>query len=333
MTAVTQRTAAMMGVAALLTAGIAACTTRYGATLVRPSDPVVLAGSALPKLVNQVPSSVVAFAWDGSKWSQVPVQVDERDLVNPGQIYNRPAAKWAKVPDGSPYEILAYTPPAVRPGYRSYSTFTPPDRNPKLDANDEVSFLAADLGQQAPAGANPSGVTTSTRQVVKATDPIAPEANGYLYLYSSPILTGGAKTSGVSYTFSLNSGDYKTTYRMGVASNAPNNLAGPNPERSTIATPAYRQTYADRWLNDSLAVTGSGSSGADLLDRAIYPVVNAGCARNEDTYDNTVSASPYEGAFITNVSGPVRAIRSHIGANSFLYTVQTEFFYPGRRTR
>jgi hypothetical protein len=324
-----RRLVGMVGAVALM-AGLSACMTRFGATLARPEDPVVLAGSALPKLLGQDPVHLVAFAWDGSTWTQVPVQVDQRDLVNPGQIYNRPAASWAKLPNGSPYEILAYTPPPASPGYRSYATYTPPDRDPKLDANDEVTFLASDLGQQAPAGSAPSGVTASTRQVVQATDPITPDTNGYVYLYASPSLTGGTTTSGVSYTFSLDSGDYKTTYRMGTISNPPNNQVGPNPEHSVITTQTYKQTYADRWLNDSLAVTGSGGSGADLLDRAIYPVVNAGCSRNEDTYDNKVSSSPYEGAFITNVSGPVRAIRSHIGANSFTYTVQTELFYPFR---
>lgn len=327
----TRRLAGTIAVLAALSAGLSACNTRFGATLVRPGDPVVLTGNALPKLVGQDPVHVVAFAWDGSKWTQVPVQVDQRDLVNPGQIYNRPAASWAKLPDGSAYKILVYTPPPASPGYKTDATFTPPDSDPKVDANDEISFLAGDLGQQAPAGSNPAGVTTSTRQVASATDPLNPGSQGYVYLYASPTLNGGAKTSGVNYTFSLDSGAYKTTYRMGTASNPPNNQIGPNPEQSTITTPTYRQTYADRWLNDGLTVSASGSSGADLLDRAIYPVVNAGCARNENTYDDDhVMASPYEGAFITNVSGPVRAIRSHIGANSFMYTVQTEVFYPRR---
>ena len=40
--------------------------------------------------------------------------------------------------------------------------------------------------------------------------------------------------------------------------------------------------------------------------------------------------NPGEGAFIVNISGPVRAIRSYLGANSYLYTVNTHFFYPGR---
>ena len=308
---------------------LSGCVTRFGASLLRPQDPVVMQGASLPKLLGADPTHVVGFAWDGTAWNQVPVQVDQRDLVNPGQIYNRPTSAWAKLPGGAAFEILVYTPPPASPGYTSFATYTPADRDPLVDANDEISFLGSDLGQVAPANANPAGVTTSTRQVVHATDPLAAGTDGYLYLYSSPALHGGAKTSGVTYTFSLDSGDYKTTYRMGTASNAPNNAIGPNPEHSTIVTPSYRQTYADRWLNDGLTVVGQGANGADMLDRAIYPVPGS-CGRNEDTYDNVVNSSPYEGAFVANISGPVRAIRSHIGANSFTYTVQTEYFYPGR---
>src|SRR4029453_7636834 len=105
-------------------------------------------------------------------WNQVPVQVDQRDLVNPGQIYNRPTSAWAKLPGGAAFEILVYTPPPASPGYTSFATYTPPDRDPLVDANDEVSFLGSDLGQSAPAYANPAGVTASTRQVVHATDPL-----------------------------------------------------------------------------------------------------------------------------------------------------------------
>ncbi len=43
-----------------------------------------------------------------------------------------------------------------------------------------------------------------------------------------------------------------------------------------------------------------------------------------------MSSSPYEGAFIVNISGPVRAIRSYIGANSGTYTASTDVFYPSR---
>jgi len=312
--------------------GLVACENRFGATLTRPEDPVVLTGSQLPKLIGQAPTRVVAFAWDGEAWHQVPVQVDQRDLVNPGRIYNRPESRWATRPDGSSYEMLVYTPPAAATGYRSYGTFTPADRDPNLDANDEVSLLAADVGQLAPGAAgNPQGVTVATRERVTVHDPRDPQAVGYAYLYASPSLSGGAVTSGVDYRFRLDSGAYKTTYRMGTASNPPNNQLGPNPEHSEVTTSRYRISYADRWLNDGLVIREGGGSGADLLDRAQWPVPNAGCARNEDTYDLRSPTSPYEAAFIVNVSGPVRAIRSHIGANSFTYTVQTDLFYPRRQ--
>src|SRR5262249_6319670 len=87
--------------------------TRLGASLSRNEEPVVMAGSSLPKLLGAAPSHVVAFAWDGDSWHQVPVQVDERDLVNPGQILHRSTSNWAKLPDGSPFTILAYTPPTT----------------------------------------------------------------------------------------------------------------------------------------------------------------------------------------------------------------------------
>ena len=70
---------AALGVAVVALA-LSGCT-RFGATLSRPSDPVVLDGSALPKLLGTSPMHVVGFAWDGSSWHQVAVQVDERDLV------------------------------------------------------------------------------------------------------------------------------------------------------------------------------------------------------------------------------------------------------------
>ena len=96
--------------------GLAACT-RFGATLTRPSDPVVLAGSRLPKLLGGDPMHVVGFAWDGSAWHQIPVQVDERDLVNPGLIYHRPTNLWPTLAGTTtPYTMLVYTPPAAPDG-------------------------------------------------------------------------------------------------------------------------------------------------------------------------------------------------------------------------
>ena len=311
--------------------GLAGCT-RFGASLSRPSDPVVLDGSALPKLLGTDPMHVVGFSWDGSAWHQVPVQVDKRDYVSPGVIYHLPTSSYPNLyGTTTPYKILVYTPPAsLSPSYTSGDTYTPPDSNPMFDANDELSFLAADTGQQAnSSAANPAGVDVTTREEVKATDPLAPSQLGYVYLFHSATLTGGgAGTDGVNYSFSLDSGSYTATYKMGTNSLAPNNTWGFNPEHSTVVTPSYSLKLSDRWLNNGMTISQGGASDANILDRTHY-YVPAGCGRSEDTFDGGAS-NPGEGAFIVNISGPVRAIRSYIGANSYKYTVNTDIYYPDR---
>jgi hypothetical protein len=316
----------------LVLVGLAGCT-RFGASLSRPSDPVVLDGSAVPKLLGANPMHVVGFSWDGSAWHQVPVQIDKRDYVSPGVIYHLPTSSYPNLyGTATPYKILVYTPPAsLSPGYASDGTYTPPDSNPMFDANDEISFLAADTGEQAGSSvANPAGVDASTREEVKATDPLVPSQFGYVYLFHSTSLTGGgAGTDGVNYTFHLDSGAYAATYKMGTSSLAPNNTWGFNPEHSTVVTPSYSLTLGDRWLNNGLAITQGGATGADMLERTHYYVTST-CSRSEDTFDGGAN-NPGEGAFVVNISGPVRAIRSYIGANSYKYTVNTDIFYPDRQ--
>ena len=164
------------------------------------------------------------------------------------------------------------------------------------------------------------------------TDPLDSKGVGYVYLFksSSSALTGGsAGTTGVHYTFSLDRGDYLTTYKMGVGALAPNNAEGFNPEHSTITTGSYTLNYSDRWLNDGLKITTGGASGADVLERGRVQFAPGVCGRTEDTFDGGAT-NPYEGAFVANLSGPVRAVRSYIGANSGQYTVSTDLFYPQR---
>jgi len=152
--------------AGLAAFGLAGCTL-FGATLSRSSDPVVLDGSALPKLLGTDPMHIVGFAWNGSSWHQIPVQVDQRDFASPGQIYNLPTSSYPDVfGTTTPYKILVYTPPAsLSPGYTSSGTYTPPDSNPTFDPNDQLSFLAVDTGQQVGSSVpNPGGVDVTTRE-------------------------------------------------------------------------------------------------------------------------------------------------------------------------
>lgn len=324
----------MVAVAAAgsLMAGLAGCDTRYGASLQRPEDPVVLTGADLPKLVGTSPRNVVGYSWDGSAWHQIPTQVDERDLVSPGVIYHLPTTAYPVLYGTSTLlKILVYTPPAASTAeYRSDPTYTPTDSDPTFDANDEVSFLADYTGVKADRSAGfPPGVVGSTGELVTATNPLDPSQVGYVYLFKSNTLTGGsAGSTGVDYTFSLNDGTYLADYKISNGSLAPNDSWGYNPESSTVTTPSYSLHYGDRWLNDGVSITRGGASGAQLLDRSKYFATSAGCPRTEDTFDGGDSG---EGAFIVNISGPVRAIRSYMGANSFKWTSVVETYYPSRQ--
>jgi hypothetical protein len=119
----------------------------------------------------------------------------------------------------------------------------------------------------------------------------------------------------VHYAFNLLSGNYKTTYKL---------QDGPNPENSTVTTPYYTGHFSDRWLHDQLRITTKGSVGVDILDRAKPQFGPGVCGRTEDTFDDA------EGAFIANKSGPVRAIRSYIGANSGPLSQREHIFYERR---
>ena len=133
-------------------------------------------------------------------------------------------------------------------------------------------------------------------------DPVGDPTDAYLYLYrQTGNLDPGAGRRYVTYNFNLLSGDYKTTYKLNT---------GPNPEDSTVTTAFYTQHFSDRWADDALKITGRGASGVDILDRHKDLFAPGNCGRSEDTFDAG------EGAFIANKSGPVRAIRSYVGANS-----------------
>ena len=310
---------------------LSACTI-YGSSLNRPEEPVVLEGSSLPKLLGSSPPHIVGFSWDGSAWHQIPTQVDQRDLVNPGQILNRPTGNYASLPSGAPYDVLVYTNPAQSaPGYTWWPTYTGVASHSGLGDYDQVSFMENVAGQEAPAGQVPANVTASTQEQITLTDPLNSSQIGYVYLFASPTLTGGgAGTTGVSYTFSLDSGNYESTYHMGTGANTPNNTAAANPEQSTVVTGSYSQDFGDRWLNNGLAITADGASGTNILERGRVQFAPGNCGRSEDTFDDTIPTTPYEGGFVVNISGPVRAIRSYIGANSGQYTISTDIFYPQR---
>jgi hypothetical protein len=269
-----------------------------GCTLNRPEDPVVLTGAQVPALASVSAGDVVAFRWI-SAWDQVPVQVDQRKSVDLGAVYNGSALGFA---------TTVYADPG---------TFTGADANGNVDADDEVAFMAKDVGLQAPSDATvPGGVVAGSGVKVKVHSSLGNGADGWIYLFKrSGSLSPGAGESYVDYDFNLLSGDYKATYKL---------QDGPNPEDTTVATPFYVDHFSDRWLNDQLRVRAGDASEVDILDRAKSLLGPGSCGRSEDTFDDA------EGAFIANKVGPVRAIRSYIGANSGPLTQREHIFYEQR---
>ncbi len=281
-----------------------------GSTLNRPEDPVVLTGADVPSLSGIAPHDLVAFRYDGA-WTQIPVQIDERDVKSFTTVYNGVVT--------SSVTELFYTDP---------NTWTDADSDPEFDANDEVAFMSKDAGGQPPSFVPPPNTIAGSGVQVAVTDPLAPSQQGWVYLFHSDgSLDPGAGQSYVSYTFSLNAGDYKTKYTLGDTHPA---LAG-NPENSTITSPNYTYHFGDRWQEDQMKISISGATNVDILDRHKPMFAPGNCGRTEDTFDGYINTSPIEGAFVANKSGPVRAIRSFVGANSGPRTERDEIFYAQRQ--
>jgi hypothetical protein len=270
-------------------------------TLARPEDPVVLTGADVPALNGIAPNLLVAFQHNGSTWVQIPVQVDERDIKDFRTIYNN--------------GIVAAGATSLQ--YTDANTWTGADSNPDIDSDDEIVFMAKDAGGQAPSFSEPASVVAGTGLEVLVTDPLNVGTTGYVYLWrQTGALDPGAGVAYVAYSFSLTSGDYKTTYNL---------AAGPNLENSLAFSGDYAYHFGDRWQDDQLFITAGAATGVDVLDRH-KPMFGPGqCVRTEDTFDAA------EGAFVVNKSGPVRAIRGYIGANSGPKTQRDHIFYAQRQ--
>src|ERR1043166_6788523 len=100
--------------------------------------------------------------------------------------------------------------------------------------------------------------------------------------------------------------------------------SGPNLEDSAVTTPYYREHFSDRWIHNQTQVFTAGSDGIDILDRHQNQFAPGICSRTEDTFSNG------EGAFFANKTGPVRAVRSYMGANSGPTTERDHLFYEQR---
>jgi hypothetical protein len=157
---------------------------------------------------------VVAYRWDGKKFKEVPVQVDQRfpyflanghsdfafysgtdeeltyawapDTHAAGEeawkkVFGDCAARYATTAENAALPPSVNAAPA---GSLDTAGYTGPMQDPvaTLDDDDEIVFMARDAGPQAPKGAAlPKNVANG--QVVTVADPVSPGTVGYVYLF------------------------------------------------------------------------------------------------------------------------------------------------------
>ncbi|NJL77415.1 MAG: T9SS type A sorting domain-containing protein [Saprospiraceae bacterium] len=264
----------------------------------RNQDPVVLRGNVVPCMVGIAPNNIVAFRFNGS-WQQIPMQVDEivvKDIktpYGPNDCVDRSS------------ENVAWT----AEFYADDNTYTGSDNDLSFDSNDELVFMAKDAGQKSNTNACPNGVISSSKCEITVRDPLNNTIWGYVYLFQqNGTLQQSAGKSYVSYNYSYKD-NYKNTYKVCVFSGTNN-----NPENSLVSTSEYEVGFSQRWVEDVLRIKAGGANQKDILDRHQIFINESACNRNEQVF------SDGKGPIITNKVGPVRAIRSVMGAASGTFT-------------
>jgi hypothetical protein len=277
-------------------------------SLTRNNDPVIISGTSLPDLSTLTPSEIVGFKYASGNWTQVPVQVDERallDIVTPyGPLAGTGLGFLPPAPSPSNPKIYLYCDAATNVGVDATSTF---------DGDDELSFMAKDAGGKFNGTSYPTGVASNLCYQVMVLDTVLHDT-GYVYLFkSSGTLLPGA---GVNYV--------NNTSDLAGTSGFPANNNMKNTENTTISTVSYAWHFISEWVVDELKIIAG--NGVDILDRhkAFFANGAGGCARHEELFASG------ENAFVVCKTGPVRVIRSYMGAQSGPLTQRTHFFYENR---
>ncbi|MFM9028266.1 MAG: hypothetical protein ACKOQ6_09740, partial [Bacteroidota bacterium] len=270
-------------------------------TLNRPNDPVVLTGAQLTSFSGLLPSQIVGFKFVNGIWTQIPVQVDERALTDIVIPYGPYGSSLNLNPSPSNLRVLYYCDP---------STYTGPDPAPLFDNDDELVFMVKDAGGQSN-GTIPPGVVASTCREVTITDPLGGSGTVYLFQNGGSLQQG----AGISYI------NYSTNLPSTIGFPAHGN--GYNTENTNVSTSKYSWHFSAEWVCDEYKLIVGNNT--DILDRYKNFFANGNCLRHEDAF------SAAENAFVTARSGPIRAIRSVLGAVSGPLTQRTHIFYEGRQ--
>ena len=286
----------------------------------RVEDPVVLLGAQVSGLANVPAQDIVAFRREGGAWVQIPVQVDERAVQDFCEIYGKSSGLWTDSPACKTGKAITAT------FYTDASTFTGSDPDPSLDLDDEVVFMARDAGDRIGAWNAPPSVVAGSGVELELTDG-SDKAYVYLFARDGDSLVPGAGAQYVAYDFVLKDGvSYTENYDLyGYNCGGNNSTCNPSmTENSTVEGATYSRHFSARWVTDELRITAGDATGVDILDIHQNRFGPGNCGRHVLTF------STAEGAYIVNKNGPVRGIRSYLGANSGPLTQRDHFFYDRR---
>jgi len=142
----------------------------------RDKDPVVISGTVVSALVGFPVDELFAYVYRDGHWTQIPAQIDEVTATG----------SYTSTEDGL------------------------------FDFNDEIVFMAADLGDQAPLGVpiTASLPVSDGWYQIEVTDPQSPTQTGWAYLVHSTVLTPSAAADYVDYIPGLHR-IYADDYRIG----------------------------------------------------------------------------------------------------------------------
>ncbi|MEM1324886.1 MAG: T9SS type A sorting domain-containing protein [Bacteroidota bacterium] len=284
----------------------------------RDCEVVVMEGMELNCLLGTSPDSIVGFKFENNIWTQIPIQIDERRLVDIAIAYG-------------PYDCLVNSTldtPWQEYFYCDTATFTGADTTDLLfDLDDELSFMTIDVGTIDSLDSCPMGVREQIKCRVAVTDPLENDSLiGYIYLFEQDgSLQQDAGIDYVDYDYDDFGGDYKNNYNVCIPGQP---MSNPNPELSTVNTDQYSMRYTGRWINDRLKIKADTATNENILDTHQYfmnPSANALCTRSETGF------SWKNGAIIANIDGPIRGIRSTMGAQSAPF-MHLEIVYTRCRT-
>ena len=322
----------------------------HNGTIVVPPDP---RGQGVPV------EDIAAYRWDGNRFVEVPVQVDERFpyfLANGRSDFGFYSGTDEELSYAWDVEAWNRTAGQCQAAHPDGTPIATPDPVAGLDDDDEIVFMASDTGARAPSGAvGPSG-TGATRQEVAVVDPLNPTATGYVYLFTKK---GGSRfTPGTGYVhFSRDADADQWIDRHSFSADDPEKLGssntgyGPNlhgtvcdPDGAVrdsndrfprdgheVRTDRYVLRATGRWMLREMKIAkpkGNGY-GPDLIDRwkgrafQQSPDSSISLVGFEDEQVNWEANS----ALLGWKSGPVRTIREVWGADSGTNVTKTETYY------